>query len=238
MSDLPNASDPLVGSIEDLPGGSRAVTDGVDADHGEDSYVVDTGTTTVGIAVDDGAVVATDKRASLGGRFVASKDVTKVEQVHPTGVLTLVGSVGGAQSFLRTLRAETSLDEARTGEPMTLHALATYAGTLARGGPFRAINPILAGVDENGTHVYTIDPAGGVMEDNYAVTGSGMQLAHGALEGGYESDLSLETASELAARAVSAASERDTGSGNGLTVAVVDEYGVEVQAYDDATTLV
>jgi proteasome beta subunit len=227
-----------VESIEELPGGDPHVTGDADASRTGEDYVVDTGTTTVGIAVEDGAVVATDKRASLGGRFVASKDVTKVEQVHPTGVLTLVGSVGGAQSFLRTLRAEVNLDEARTGEPMSLHALATYAGSLARGGPFRAINPILAGVDDEGSHVYSIDPAGGVMEDDYTVTGSGMQLAHGALEGGYEADLSLADASSLAARAVTAATERDTGSGNGMTVAVVDSEGVEIEAYDEATELV
>ncbi|MFT4948605.1 MAG: proteasome beta subunit, partial [Natronomonas sp.] len=70
----------------------------------DDGTVNKTGTTTIGIAVDDGVVVATDMRASLGGRFVSNKNVQKVEQIHPTAALTLVGSVGGAQSFIRTLR--------------------------------------------------------------------------------------------------------------------------------------
>jgi len=69
-------------------------------------------------------------RASLGGRFVSNKDVQKVEQIHPTGALTLVGSVGGAQSFIRTLRAEVNLYESRRGEPMPIEALATLAGNL------------------------------------------------------------------------------------------------------------
>jgi len=128
-------------------------------------------------------------RASLGGRFVSNKDVQKVEQIHPTGALTLVGSVGGAQSFIRTLRAEVNLYESRRGEPMPIEALATLAGNFARGGPFRAINPILGGVDSEGSHVYSIDPAGGVMADDYTVTGSGMQLAYGLLENEYAEDL-------------------------------------------------
>jgi len=41
-----------------------------------------TGTTTVGIKTADGVVMATDMRASLGG-MVSSKDVQKVEEVHP-----------------------------------------------------------------------------------------------------------------------------------------------------------
>lgn len=43
-----------------------------------------TGTTTVGLTAVDGVVLATDRRASLGGRFVTNKRARKVEQVHPT----------------------------------------------------------------------------------------------------------------------------------------------------------
>ncbi len=182
----PSPYEPELGS---LPDGSQASDD-----YGEN--VNSTGTTTIGITTDEGVVIATDMRASLGGRFVSNKDVQKVEQIHPTGALTLVGSVGGAQSFIRTLRAEVNLYESRRDEPMPIEALATLAGNFARGGPFRAINPILGGVDAEGSHVYSIDPAGGVMADDYTVTGSGMQLAYGLLEQEYEDDLSLEAASQ------------------------------------------
>jgi len=196
-----------------------------------------TGTTTVGVSTDNGVVVGTDRRASLGGRFVSNKNVVKVEQIHPTAALTLVGSVGGAQSFIRTLRSEASLYEKRRGETMSIDALATLAGNFARGGPFIAINPILGGVDDEGSHVFTIDPAGGVIEDDYTVTGSGMQLAHGALEGQYEEDLSIEEATELAATAVNAATERDTGSGNGFVLAQITDEDVEITEYDDVAEL-
>jgi len=116
---------------------------------------------------------------------------------------------------------------------MSINALATLAGNFARGGPFLAIHPILGGVDDEGSHVYTIDPAGGVMEDDYAVTGSGMQVAYGTIEGEYESDLSTEEAKELATNAVQAASERDTGSGNGLVIAEITDEGVEIEEFDD-----
>jgi len=206
------------------------------ADRDEDA-VSKTGTTTVGIATDEGVVVATDRRASLGGRFVSSKQVVKVEQVHPTAVLTLVGSVGGAQSFVRSLRSEANLYERRRGEPMAIDALATLASNFARGGPFRAIHPVLGGVDEDGSHVFTIDPAGGLMEDDYAVTGSGMQLAYGTIEGQYDPEMDVADAERLAARAIAAASERDTGSGNGIVVATVTAEGVETAEYDEVAEL-
>ncbi|WP_178916795.1 archaeal proteasome endopeptidase complex subunit beta [Natronomonas gomsonensis] len=204
---------------------------------GDEESVNKTGTTTVGIATEDAVVIATDMRASLGGRFVSNKDVQKVEQIHPTAALTLVGSVGGAQSFIRTLRAESSLYENRRGKPMDIPALSTLAGNLARGGPFRAIRPILGGVDDEGSHVYSIDPAGGVMADDYTVTGSGMQLAYGVLENDYAPDLSTEEATSLSARAVEAAVERDTGSGNGVFLATVTDEGVDIRGHKDFAEL-
>ncbi|WP_247009990.1 proteasome subunit beta [Halorientalis litorea] len=198
----------------------------------DEETVNKTGTTTVGIATENGVVVGTDRRASLGGRFVSNKNVQKVEQVHPNAALTLVGSVGGAQSFIRNLRAEANLYETRRGEDISISALATVAGNYARGGPFFAINPILGGVDEEGSHVFSIDPAGGVMKDDYTVTGSGLTVAYGTLESLYEDDLSMEEATTVAAEAVNAAAERDTGSGNGLVIAEVTGEGVDIDTYE------
>jgi len=214
------------------------LTSFADADPtGDEELTAKTGTTTVGLSTEDSVVIGTDRRASLGGRFVSNKNVQKVEQIHPTAALTLVGSVGGAQSFIRTLRSESNLYEQRRGEPLSIHGLATLAGNFARGGPFFAINPILGGVDEEGSHVYSIDPAGGVMKDDYTVTGSGMQLAHGTLEGQYDPELSVAAAEELVASAIHAATERDTGSGNGLVLATVTDEDVTIESYDDTAAI-
>jgi proteasome beta subunit len=203
-----------------------------DATGTDESAVNKTGTTTVGISTTDGVVIATDMRASLGGRFVSNKNVQKVEQIHPTAALTLVGSVGGAQSYIRNLRAEVDLYEARRGENMSISALATLAGNFARGGPFFAINPILGGIDEEGHHVYSIDPAGGVMKDDYTVTGSGLTVAYGTLEDRYDEGMSNEEAREVAAASIKAAAERDTGSGNGIFLADITPEGVDIEGYD------
>jgi proteasome beta subunit len=111
-------------------------------------------------------------------------------------------------------------------------ALSTLAGNFARGGPFLAINPILGGIDEEGSHVYSIDPAGGVMEDDYTITGSGLTVAYGTLEDRYEADMTNEQAQQAAAAGIKAAAERDTGSGNGIYIADVTEEGVEISDYD------
>ena len=218
---LTDAYEPEVGNLPNEDGGR------------DEENVVKTGTTTVGLSTEDGVIIATDRRASLGGRFVSNKQVQKVEQIHPTAAMTLVGSVGGAQSFIRSLRAEADLYEVRRDDPLSIHALATLAGNFARGGPYFAINPIVGGVDEEGSHVYSVDPAGGVLEDDYTVTGSGTMVATGTIEGQYDPEMSLEEARDLAIRAVNAAAERDTGSGNGVVLAEITDEGVEIDAFDD-----
>ena len=149
----------------------------------------------------------------------------------------MVGSVGGAQSFIRGLRVESNLYEARRGKRMSMKALSTIAGNFARAGPYWMINPILGGVDDTGTHVFSIAPDGGVLGEDYIVTGSGMQLAYGHLEQEYDPTVSMDDAVRIAAGGILSATERDSGSGNGVFIARVTEEGVVIDGYDDANEL-
>lgn len=193
----------------------------------------DTGTTVVGLTAADAVILAADRRMSLGGRFTANKSVQKVEQVHPTAAMGISGSVGPAQDLLQSLRAEASLYESRRGGPMSLRALAQTAGGLVRGLP---VTPLLGGVDPGASaRVYELDVGGSVLADDYAATGSGMQVAYGVLERRFEPGLSVADARAAAVAAVEAASERDTASGNGVTVARVTDEAVTVEEPNDET---
>ncbi|MFB6256981.1 MAG: archaeal proteasome endopeptidase complex subunit beta [Haloplanus sp.] len=191
-----------------------------------------TGTTTVGLSTEDGVVLATDMRASAGN-MVSSKNVQKVEEIHPTGAITIAGSVSAAQSLIRSLKAEVRLYETRRGEDMSMQALSTLMANFLRSGAFFIVAPLLGGVDEEGTHVYSIDPLGGMTEEEYAVSGSGSQYALGVLEREYDESDSVDEARTVAARAIHSAVERDVASGNGINVAEVTADGVEVDRYKE-----
>ncbi len=191
-----------------------------------------TGTTTVALTTGDAVVLATDMRAS-GGRMVASKDVQKVEEIHPTGALTIAGSVSAAQNLISNLKAEVRLYESRRGEDMSMEALATLTGNFLRSGAFFIVSPLLGGVDDDGAHVYSLDPLGGTTEEEYAVSGSGSPYALGVLEQEYGDSLSVEEARSVAVRSIQSASERDTASGNGINIAIVTGDGVEIEKFKD-----
>jgi proteasome beta subunit len=221
-NDQPSVYEPEVGAVPD-PGQ-------VDVDPDE---LHKTGTTTVGLETADGVVLATDQRASLGGAVIGNKNVKKIAEVQPNAAMTVAGSLAGAQSFIRSLRAEVNLFEARRGEYPNIDALSTLTSNLLRGGLVFLFSPILGGVDEDGPHIYSIDPAGSVLADKYSATGSGMPYALGLLEDEFEENLSMDDAARVAAKAIRSGAERDTASGNGLWLARITEDELTVEEHEE-----
>ncbi len=193
--------------------------------------IVKTGTTTLGVVGADVAVLAADTRASLGGQFVTNQRARKIEPVDDRMAVAFAGSVSDAQSFVRRLRADLRLYKLRHGRPASVETAATVAGDLVRRGPYRILELVLAGVDD-APALYQIGRGGSVMRTEYAASGSGMQLAYGALEDAYEPDLEVTEIRSLACSVVYSATERDTASGDGTTLAAVTDDGVDLETFD------
>ncbi|WP_436344455.1 proteasome subunit alpha [Natronorubrum sp. FCH18a] len=201
------------------------------------SKEIKTGTTTVGAVGADGVVLAADRRASLSGQFVTNQSARKIEPVDDRTAVAFSGSVSDAQSFVRQLRAELRQYEFRHGDAASVETAATVAGDLVRRGPYRILDLVLAGVDDDPA-VYQIGGGGSVMDTAYAASGSGMQLAYGSLEGAYEPDLPLADLRRVVAAAVQSATERDTASGDGMTIATIAPDSLDLEQFDDIAAAV
>jgi proteasome beta subunit len=181
--------------------------------------VLKTGTSTVGITFNGGVVVGADHRATMG-HFIANKSVQKLFKIGENLALTTAGLVGHAQSLSRTLAAEVSLYELRRGQNMTVKGAATFTANILAGRP-HWVQLLIVGVDPDGSHVYSIDSAGGSIPDVYCATGSGSPYMYGVLEDGFSEGMSRNDAVRLAARALNASGQRDAASGNGMDLAVI-----------------
>lgn len=181
--------------------------------------VVKTGTSTIGITFDGGVVVGADHRATMG-HFIANKSVQKLFKIGNNLALTTAGLVGHAQSLSRTLCAEVSLFELRRQQEMTVKGAATLTANILVGRP-HWVQLLIVGVDADGSHVYSIDSAGGSIPDTYCATGSGSPYMYGVLEDNYTEGMSRTEALKLAARALHASGQRDAASGNGMDLAVI-----------------
>lgn len=189
------------------------------------------GGTLVGLTTRSGALLAADTRTSEG-TSISSENIQKITQIHPTAAIGSTDNLGTVQSFLRAIRSEVDLYGTRRDEPMDMTALSAFAA-----GELRSVSPpdatfILGGVDEHGSHVFTLSRDEGALEDTYAATGSGRQIAYGVLDAEGTESLSMAEARRVAVRAIKSAVERDVGTGGGLHCAEITDAGVDVEEYE------
>jgi len=196
-----------------------------------------TGTTTIGVVFKDGVVIATEHRATMGN-IIAHKEVQKLFKIDDNLGLTVAGLVGDAQRLARYIKAEVELYKLKKGAPMTVNAAATLLSNIMVGGGgsygFYYVGLILGGLDKNGGHVYSLDSAGGSIRDEYTTTGSGSLFAYGVLEDHFKRGMSEEEAVDLVIRALNAAMRRDSASGDGYAVAVINKDGFRELTADEA----
>ena len=192
------------------------------------------GTTTVGIVCSDGIVLAADKRATMGGMIVAHKKVDKVFKITDNIALTMAGSVSDAQLVIKLLQAELKIKAMRTSTQPTVNEAVNLLGAIVYQN-IRKFSTILAitgflvgGADNQGFHLYDIGIDGSVQQhDDYTTDGSGFMYALGVFETLYKKDMKISEGVGLAVKAINAAIQRDTATGEGIDVFTITKAGVQ-----------
>jgi len=202
----------------------------------EDKYPqpIVTGTTTVGIVCDSGVVLATESQATMG-YLVASHRATKIHKITDHIAMTISGSVADAQQLIRIIKANVNLRRLELGRELSVRAVSQLTAVmLFQHRLFPLITMlIVGGIDEEGPHIFTLDPLGSILEeDKFAATGSGSVIAYGVLEDGYREKMPIDEAVELAKRAVKAARRRDIASGGVIQLAVITKDGIKMEVAD------
>jgi proteasome beta subunit len=168
--------------------------------------------------------MATDQRATMGN-LIANSNVPKVYPISDHIGMTISGLVGDAQLMIRFMKSEIAVYEMEKGAQMSVQTAATMLGSVIRQGFYLA--PLIAGVDSTGGHVFSVDGAGGVLEDEYSSSGSGSIVAYGVLETLYRPNLTKDKAIDVAISGINAARRRDNYSGDGILVIYFGPDGYE-----------
>ena len=139
--------------------------------------------------------------------------------------MTVAGLVGDAQVLARYLSAEVKLFRIKNRSPISVNGAATLMANILNGRSYYPywVQLIVAGIDNEGPHVFSLDAAGGSIEDDYVTTGSGSPYVYGVMEDHYRKDMSLKEGVELAIRGISMAMKRDAASGDGINLATIDK---------------
>ena len=202
-----------------------------------------TGTTTLGIICKDGIVLAADRRATAG-HLIMGKNFRKIIQIDENIAVTVAGSVSDVQMILKVIKAQMRLNSLRRGDKrLTVKEVANLLGSMV----YHAIRSpsmipsitgfLVAGKDNKGFHLYTLGVGGDVIkEDLYASDGSGSVFALGVLEHSYKKGMSVSEGIKLGVDSISAAIQRDSASGNGLTVMTITKDGIKTVVEKELNT--
>lgn len=189
------------------------------------------GATTVGVVCQDGVILAAEKRVSYG-YFISSKGGKKVFKITDQIGVACAGLVSDMQVLVRDVEANANLFNMDVGRSISVRAAAKLMSNILfnrRMAPL-ITQTIVGGIDAEGPSLWVLDVLGSVLPDDYAVVGSGTEIAIGVLEEGYNKKMKVAEAKELVTRAIKSAISRDAMSGDGIDFLMITKDGVTTES--------
>ena len=182
----------------------------------------------VAIKCKDGVILGNDRRATWG-YTVTNKATRKVFKITENIGLAAYGLIGDFQILVKILRAQANLYELDAGKQITTKSLAKLISNFlySRKQAPLYTNLVLAGLDDDGPHLYTLDALGSLIPDDYGTTGTGMLLSIGILEADYKPNMTMKAGEALVIKAISNAIKRDAMSGNGIDLLIITKSGAQ-----------
>jgi len=185
------------------------------------------GATAIGLVFTEGVILASERRMSYG-TFVMSKTAKKLFKITDKIGVACAGIMSDMQLLAREASYYANIFRFNNNRDITAHALAKLLSNLlfsSRMFPLLA-QTLVGGYDVDKPGVYVLDPVGSVIQDEYAAVGTGAEICLGVLEASFKPNMDYEQSKDLVMKALRAAVERDSGSGNGFDIMAITKKGL------------
>ncbi|MDP8886164.1 MAG: proteasome subunit beta [Thermoproteota archaeon] len=183
------------------------------------------GATVVGISYNDGVILAADKRISFGN-FVVNKNIKKTFSVTDHVGAACAGMVADMQVLVRQVEALAKIRKLETRREVAPNSIAKLMSVIMfERRYFPLLTQVIVGGINEKPEIYTLDPLGSVLPDDYAAVGTGAEGALGIMDAEFKPNMSEEAVKELASRAIRSATQRDAASGDGIDILYITRTG-------------
>ena len=181
------------------------------------------GATAVGISYTNGVVLAAEKRVSFGN-FVVNKNTKKTFPVTEKVGAACAGMIADMQVLVRQDTALAKIRRLETRREVPPNSIAKLMSVIMFERRFFPLltQVIVGGIDQK-PQIYTLDPLGSVLPDEYAAVGTGAELALGIMDAEYKPNMTEEKARDLAIRAIKSSVQRDSSSGDGIDILMLTD---------------
>mgnify|MGYP000468682483 CR=1 FL=1 len=186
----------------------------------------------LGMRCKDGVILAGTKKVSYGYLVVSQQAGRAVDILDNVG-FAFAGHVADLQNLLRTIKIEINYLKYTLGRPLSISAIANRLGLILYSYklfPYITF-ALIGGVDKypEKPRLFSLDPVGSVIEEEYAASGISAEVAIGLLEDRYSPDMSVDDAKELALDVMRAVARRDVLAGKYVDLAVITREKSELQ---------
>jgi proteasome beta subunit len=183
------------------------------------------GASVVGISYSDGVILAADKRISFGN-FVVNKNIKKTFTVTDHVGAACAGMVADMQVLVRQVEALAKIRKLETRREVAPNSIAKLMSVIMfERRYFPLLTQVIVGGINEKPEIYTLDPLGSVLPDDYAAVGTGAEGALGIMDAEFKPNMSEEKVKELASRAIRSAVQRDAASGDGIDILYMTRTG-------------
>lgn len=184
------------------------------------------GATAVGVTFRDGVVLASEKRIAYGN-FLVSKNVKKTFEITPRVAVACAGLVADMQLLTLQIAALARIRKMELKRDVPTNSIAKMiSGMMYERRFFPFLTQVIVGGVIGKQAIYTLDPLGSVLPDDYAAVGTGAEMALGVLDQQFNKDMPERDAVGMVEKAIRAATMRDSFSGDGMDILIIDDHGI------------
>ncbi len=185
------------------------------------------GATAVGITYNGGLVLASERRIAYGN-FVVSKTTKKTFVITPHVGAACAGLVADMQILSLQVSALAKIRKMEIKRDVPPNTIAKMMSNMMYERRFfPLLTQVIVGGLVDSPVIFTLDPLGSVLPDDYAAVGTGAEMALGILDQQYKKELNEAEATDLAVKSIRAAIMRDSASGDNIDVLVIDKNGTK-----------
>jgi len=183
------------------------------------------GATAVGISFDNGVLLASEQRVSFGN-FLVNKNTKKTFVLTENVGAACAGMVADMNVLARQVAALSKIRKMEIRRKVPTNSVAKLMSVIMfERRYFPLLTQVIVGGYDNKPRIYTLDPLGSLLPDEYAAVGSGAEMALGILDARYNSKMNEDDAKDLAIKSIRAAIQRDAASGDGIDILTISNRG-------------
>ena len=183
------------------------------------------GATAVGISFNNGVLLASEQRVSFGN-FLVNKNTKKTFVLTENVGAACAGMVADMNVLARQVAALSKIRKMEIRREVPTNSVAKLMSVIMfERRYFPLLTQVIVGGYDDKPRIYTLDPLGSLLPDEYAAVGSGAEMALGILDGQYDSQMNEDDAKKLAIKSIKAAIQRDASSGDGIDVLTISNRG-------------